>query len=293
MSHDLSALPRPTEAEGAAEPARLPLGDQMARNPLGIATIVLVGWIHLFAVLAFTQPFHGAYLPVMVGIYLWTGLSVTLYLHRTLTHRGLELREPLRFIGALGASVGLAGDPVTWVGFHRHHHRHSDTPEDVHSPRRGFWYAQGNFLHKITPDIRDRLRGLAKDVRQDAYCRWMEHPGVYIVPHLIVVAALAWWHGLGAVCWCLYLPVMVMFHASQSVNSICHMPRFGYRTFETGDDSRNVPWLWLFTLGECFHNNHHDQPRRAQHGLTWREPDLTKGLIWLLERLGLARNIAW
>ena len=32
---------------------------------------------------------------------------------------------------------------------------------------------------------------------------------------------------------------------------------------------------------------------RAPQGQSWKEPDLTTGLIWTLEKLGLAWNVRW
>jgi stearoyl-CoA desaturase (Delta-9 desaturase) len=74
-----------------------------------------------------------------------------------------------------------------------------------------------------------------------------------------------------------------------SINSICHF--FGRRRFETDDESRNVFWLALPSLGESWHHNHHAFPRSARHGLRWWEVDLSALFILGLEKLGLASNV--
>lgn len=257
------------------------------------STLILVLVFHGLAFAALWQPFRWSYLPLMVLAYLWFGFSVTLYLHRALAHRGLELPIPLRFVFAMGAAVGLAGDPVGWVGFHRHHHQVSETEDDIHSPRHGLWYSHALWLHKIKPQVRDALRELANDVRQDAFCRWMENLSLYFLPHLLVTVALYLTLGLSGLLWVLYVPLVLVYHVSQTINSLCHAPSFGYRRFDTPDDSRNVAWLALVSLGESFHNNHHAKPQRVAHGLERSELDTTKGLIVILERLGLARNVHW
>ena len=93
--------------------------------------------------------------------------------------------------------------------------------------------------------------------------------------------------------WCLYVPMLVMYNVTWAVNSICHMPRFGYRTFDTSDQSRNNLLIGVLGFGEGYHNNHHGQPRCAAHGLRWWEFDLTRYIIWTLEKCGLAWNVVW
>ncbi len=74
-----------------------------------------------------------------------------------------------------------------------------------------------------------------------------------------------------------------------SINSICHV--FGRKAYETGDESRNVGWLSLFSMGESWHNNHHAFPTSAHHGLRWYQVDLSALLIRGLERAGLAWDV--
>ena len=78
-------------------------------------------------------------------------------------------------------------------------------------------------------------------------------------------------------------------HVTWSVNSVCHT--FGKRAFETNDQSHNEWVIGLLGFGEGGHNNHHAFPRSAFHGLRWWQFDCSGYLIWMLERLGLARNV--
>ena len=59
--------------------------------------------------------------------------------------------------------------------------------------------------------------------------------------------------------WCLYVPMLVVYNFTWAVNSICHMPSLGYRSFETTDHSKNNFWIGLGAFGEGYHNNHHAQ----------------------------------
>jgi fatty-acid desaturase len=83
--------------------------------------------------------------------------------------------------------------------------------------------------------------------------------------------------------------MLVLHHVSYSVNSLCHF--FGRRRFETDDESRNLLWLALPSLGEAWHNNHHAFPTSAAHGLRRFEVDPSALVIRGLEKLGLAWNV--
>ena len=87
------------------------------------------------------------------------------------------------------------------------------------------------------------------------------------------------------------LATAIVFFAPHMVNTVCHIPRFGYRSHDTVDRSRNVWWVGLWALGEGWHNNHHAIPTSARHGFQWFEIDITWYGIFLLEKLGLATKV--
>ena len=83
--------------------------------------------------------------------------------------------------------------------------------------------------------------------------------------------------------------IFLVHHITWSVNSVCHF--FGRRRFDVEDQSTNVGWLALLTLGESWHHNHHAFPRSAYHGLRRWEIDPSGLLISAMQRLGLAWNV--
>ena len=83
--------------------------------------------------------------------------------------------------------------------------------------------------------------------------------------------------------------LFLVHHITWSINSVCHF--MGTRRFETDDESRNVFWLALPSLGESWHHNHHAFPRSAVHGLRRWELDPSAVVIGALEKLGLAWNV--
>ncbi|MEY2487661.1 MAG: sn stearoyl-lipid 9-desaturase [Verrucomicrobiota bacterium] len=249
--------------------------------------------LQLLGLIGLLTRFHLFYLYFIIPLFFWGGISTTLYLHRYLTHRGFEMPEWLKFLFATGSAVTLAGDPVTWVGDHRYHHLKSDTDEDIHSPVHGFPYAHMMWLIRKPPQFRERSMRYASDVRKIWYCRLFERPWLYVIPHLAVAATLWFLLGPTGMLWCLYVPMLIIYNVTWSVNSICHMPQLGYRSFETSDQSRNNFWIGVIGFGEGYHNNHHAQPRCAAHGLRWWEFDLTRYIIWTLEKCGLAWKVVW
>jgi stearoyl-CoA desaturase (delta-9 desaturase) len=92
-----------------------------------------------------------------------------------------------------------------------------------------------------------------------------------------------------ALLWGGLVRVFFVHHVTWSVNSVCHF--LGSRRFEVEDQSTNVFWLALPSLGESWHHNHHAFPRSAEHGLRRRELDPSAVVIGAMERVGLARKV--
>jgi fatty-acid desaturase len=83
--------------------------------------------------------------------------------------------------------------------------------------------------------------------------------------------------------------MLVVHHVTYSINSLCHF--FGRQRFKTPDESRNLAWLSFFTFGEAWHNNHHAFPTSYRHGMTRWQFDPSAGVIWALEKCGLAWDV--
>lgn len=95
--------------------------------------------------------------------------------------------------------------------------------------------------------------------------------------------ALSWF------VWVVCVRMVAVLHVTWFVNSASHI--WGYKNYETRDDSRNLWWVAVLAYGEGWHNNHHALPRLAQHGHKWWEFDLTYQFIRLLRWTGLAKNV--
>jgi fatty-acid desaturase len=95
--------------------------------------------------------------------------------------------------------------------------------------------------------------------------------------------------GLTGLLWGGAVRMLVLHHATYSINSLCHF--FGRKQFKTTDESRNLWWLSFFTFGEAWHNSHHAFPTSARHGLGRWQFDPSAWVIWALEKTGLAWDV--
>ena len=113
-------------------------------------------------------------------------------------------------------------------------------------------------------------------------------------PSVLALLASGWlvWDactGWSFVFFGMFLRLVYVMHVTWLVNSASHI--WGYRSYDTHDDSRNLWWVGLLAYGEGWHNNHHAYPARARHGHRWWEIDMTYMLIRALEFFGLAWNV--
>jgi stearoyl-CoA desaturase (delta-9 desaturase) len=95
--------------------------------------------------------------------------------------------------------------------------------------------------------------------------------------------------GLSLLVWGVLVRTVVVWHITWSVNSITHL--WGYRNYETGENSRNNWFVALVSNGEGWHNNHHADQRSAAHGHRWWEFDVTYITIRMLRLFRLARDV--
>jgi stearoyl-CoA desaturase (delta-9 desaturase) len=238
-----------------------------------------------FAVyLLWARAVHGSDLLLLGILYALTGLGLTVGYHRMLTHRSFRPHPVVKGLLLLLGSMAVEGPALPWAATHIKHHALSDREGDPHSPVEGFWHAHVGWLFGASEgDPTVYCPHLVKDRLVVFLSRTFV---LWAALSLVLPLVLGGWTGL---LWGGLVRVFLTHHVTWSVNSICHT--FGKRAFETRDRSRNEWVVGLLGFGEGWHNNHHAFPRSAFHGLQWWQVDLSGYLIWLLERLGLAREV--
>jgi stearoyl-CoA desaturase (delta-9 desaturase) len=212
--------------------------------------------------------------------------STTIYLHRTATHKALELHPALvwLFKFTLWLTTGLS--TREWVAVHRKHHAFTDEEGDPHSPAlEGFWAVQLGNVYYYMREIKktDVVERYARDIKEGWWDRLVFRHG--LLGLTIGTVALCWaiglWWGLLAAG---IHAVMYVFVLSSSINGLCH--HVGYKNFD--NTATNLRFLALLTGGEGLHNNHHGYPRSPK--FSWRPTEIDPA--WPLIRLLIALKLA-
>jgi stearoyl-CoA desaturase (Delta-9 desaturase) len=269
-------------------------------NLLGV--VIPFAGVLVAIVLLWNRAVDAIDLGIFAAMYLITAVGITVGFHRLLTHRAFQTYAWLERMFAVMGSLAVEGSVLDWVADHRKHHAHADKVGDPHSPHvghgsglRGLWHAHTGWLLE-TQGQADWKR-YAGELYEDKRMRRIGRRFPLLVLVSLAVPTLAGFvlHGftlggaLRGYIWGGLVRIFLVHHVTWSVNSICHF--FGRRRFDVEDQSTNVAWLAVFSLGESWHHNHHAFPRSAYHGLRWWEIDLSGWLISALARLGLAWNV--
>lgn len=202
--------------------------------------------------------------------------------HRYFSHRAYSTSRVFQFVLAFLAQTTAQKSVLWWAAKHRHHHLHSDTEQDVHSPRRrGFIYAHVGWIFARQHDEVDLSK--VGDLARYPELMWLHK--FELAPASILAAVtflIGGWSGLiVGFCW----STVAVYHGTFCINSLAHV--HGSKRYVTGDDSRNNWLLALLTMGEGWHNNHHAYQSSARQGFRWWEVDMTYYLLKVLSWVGI------
>ncbi len=284
----------PVDARATRLQRRVMLG--MTIIPLAslVAAIVLL-WGHGIA---------GLDLGLLIGMYVFTGLGITVGYHRLFTHKSFDAPTPVRVVIAVAGSMAMQGAIIDWVATHRRHHAYSDEFGDPHSPHvdasdgargvlRGLWHAHLGWMFTPAGTVPTRW---APDLVEDPVMQRINRafPAIvvagFVLPALVGgLVTMSLTGALLGLLWGGLVRVFLLHHVTWSINSICHF--YGTRPFDSHDEARNNPIMALLAFGEGWHNAHHAFPSSARHGLRWWEFDSSWLTIRALQLVGLARNI--
>jgi stearoyl-CoA desaturase (delta-9 desaturase) len=218
-----------------------------------------------------------------------TIFSVTLYLHRSQAHRGVDFHPVIAHFFRFWSWFSTAMVTKEWVAIHRKHHAKCETAEDPHSP-------QFFGIKKVLLDGVDLYRKARRDTEiTEKYGKgtpddWLER-NVYgrypeMGPTLMLFLGFALFGLWGVVIWACQM-IWIPFMAAGVVNGLGHW--WGYRNVESDDTSTNLtPWGFIIG-GEELHNNHHAFPSSAKFSLRSFEFDLGWAMIRFFKLIGMAK----
>jgi stearoyl-CoA desaturase (delta-9 desaturase) len=251
-----------------------------------------------------TVAFWGVHLTALVGVLVcgwsWKGAALALFVyfvrmfvvtaayHRYFSHRAFKTSRAFQFVLALGAQSAAQKGVLWWASHHRWHHKYSDMPQDVHSPRqRGFWYSHLGWI--MRSDWNGTDESMVTDLSKYPELRFLNLTSVAMLPTVALALGFLLLGGAHALIWGFFVSTVLLWHGSFSINSLSHV--FGDKRYDTGDDSRNNWALALLTTGEGWHNNHHHYQSSARQGFRWWEVDLTYYVLRVFAAVGLVWDL--
>jgi stearoyl-CoA desaturase (delta-9 desaturase) len=241
--------------------------------------------VHLMPLGALWTGVHLRDALLCVALYYVRMFFITAGYHRYFAHRAYKLGRGMQFLMAFGGATAAQKGVLWWAGHHRDHHKYSDTPKDIHSPKRGFWWSHMGWIvcdkYEATPV--DRIRDFTKYPELRFLNRF------HLLPPIVLGFAVYLFGGWSAVFTGFFLSTVLVYHGTFTINSLSHV--FGRRRYATSDTSRNSLLLALVTLGEGWHNNHHYYQSTANQGFFWWEIDVSYYVLRVLSWVGLARDL--
>jgi len=206
--------------------------------------------------------------------------------HRYFSHRSYKTSRPFQFLIALLGQTSAQRGVLWWAALHRHHHLHSDTPQDVHSPRHtGFWHSHMGWI--FNPKRATADYSMVSDLTKFPELVLLnKHPYLPAAALAVLTYLIGGWPGLIVG---FFMSTVVLYHCVFFINSLAHV--VGKQRYLTGDDSRNNWWLAIITFGEGWHNNHHYYQSSTAQGWRWYEIDISYYVIKVMSWFGLVWDL--
>ena len=263
---------------------------------------VSVGFItiyHLIGLIGFFYiNINQFFLGLMISMVFFSGFGITMGYHRLWSHRSFKAKPILQAILALAGASAIQGSCIWWSRYHRLHHYRSDTEDDPYGPQKGFWYSHIlwifenrniNALKKI--DISD-LKSNPILKFQHNYYPFIALFGSIGVPFIITLLYYKTLK-LNLIFQTIVYPIaiarIITWHTTWFVNSLAHS--LGEKTYGNSNTSRDNMITAFLTLGEGYHNFHHEFPFDWRNAIKWYQYDPTKWLIKLCYYMGLTYDL--
>jgi stearoyl-CoA desaturase (delta-9 desaturase) len=215
--------------------------------------------------------------------------AVTIYLHRSQAHRGLDL-HPIAshfFRFWLWMTTGMV--TKEWVAIHRKHHAKCETEEDPHSPvTRGIKkvFFEGSELYRAEAKNMETMEKYGYGTPDDWIERTVYTPFSARGIVLMLAINVMLFGVIGVTVWAVQM-AWIPITAAGIINGIGHY--WGYRNYECNDAATNIFPIGIIIGGEELHNNHHTYGTSAKLSSKWYEFDIGWMYIRMMESVGLAK----
>ena len=238
---------------------------------------------------------------IFLFFYISTGMSITVGYHRLFSHKAFQAKWPVKLYVLLFGAAAFENSALWWSSEHRKHHKHVDTDDDPYDITKGFFWAHmGWLMFKLKPVAPlDNVEDLKKDWLVSFQHKFV-HPLSFLVsfglPTLIGYFYAIYTNNLSPVAGALgglLIPgvarVVMVQHATFCINSLCHM--IGKRPYSTSHSARDSWIAAIFTMGEGYHNYHHEFQWDYRNGVKPWQLDPSKWIIWALSKIGMTSGL--
>lgn len=211
---------------------------------------ILIVFHHLVLVSLFFIDWSLSWLLLSVlGYILFSKIGGEIGFHRYFAHRSFSTTKWKERLLLILGCFNCLGSSYGWVGTHRIHHRYSDTAKDPQSPIHYKWYNIW-LVNWIPVKFSPRL---VKDLLNDPWHSFI-HKYYFIL--MVLSYSLLAIIDIRIPIFLISVTAVYTFHTSSLlIDIVCH--KWGYRNFNTSDNSRNNTWVNILMLGSGLHNNHH------------------------------------
>ncbi|KAK0475911.1 delta 9-fatty acid desaturase protein [Armillaria novae-zelandiae] len=264
-------------------------------------TILGVRWFNVFVLTAtpavgllrlFCRPLDRQTLAFSVLYYVFSMLGITAGYHRLWSHRSYNASIPLQLFLLAGGTSAVQGSCYWWSRSHRSHHRYTDTELDPYDSNRGLLWTHLGWMLFVT-DLHSGKADVS-DLRNDPLLQFQHRHYLYlllifgfVIP--TIIPGLMWGDWIGGFCIAACLRLVVAHHGTFCINSIAHY--LGSTPFDDKLSPRDHFLSAILTMGEGYHNFHHQFPMDYRNAIRWYQYDPTKWFIATCKSLGLASHL--
>ena len=243
--------------------------------------IQLVGWC-ILPIMAFNGDWNYLWLGLLT-YFLFGCVGMAIGLHRYWGHKAFEMPKWKERIMTTFSVFNGYGSIFPWVMIHeRGHHKNSDREDDPHSPLQGFWHAfltwhrEQKYFDKHI-DRRTLVTYIRREFVTDKYYTFLND---YHIAINYGTFALTWLlFGWEVALYGIWFGIWATLMNTSLVTALSHYSWFGYRNFDTPDNSVNNRVGAILTFGEMLHNNHHRHWRATSNSQHWSEIDISGWVI--------------
>jgi len=241
----------------------------------------------------FTTPILPKTLAFAIVYYVFSGIGITAGYHRLWAHCCYSARHPLQVFLAIAGSAAVQGSIFWWCRDHRVHHRYTDTSKDPYNAKKGLYHSHIGWM-LVIKDRRQLGYADTSDLKSDALVRWQHkyYPILSFFTAIVVptvICGLFWGDWRGGYFYAAISRIVAIHHATFCINSLAHA--LGETSYDDEQTSRDSFVTAFVTLGEGYHNFHHQFPNDYRNAILYYQYDPTKWFIVAAKWLNLAYDL--